>query len=81
MFGIKPTRRIIIGLALIYLAGLCWLAELYVPLSSWPNKIAIFSALLIAGELLFIAGVAVLGKPVYNNLKAQLQDYVKNRGR
>ena len=79
MFGIKITRRIITGLAFIYAAGLCWIAEFIVPFTNLPNKLAVFTALLIAGEILFIIGVAILGKPLYNDLKTRLKAAFKQR--
>ena len=79
MLGIKFTKRIIIGLAFIYLAGLGWIAEIAVPFLPINHKTAIFTFVLIAAELIFLAGVAVLGKPIYIELKSKLTEYVRTK--
>jgi hypothetical protein len=81
MFGIKFTRRMIVGLALIYASGLAWFGEIVLPFTSLPHKPALFMGLLIAAELLFLAGIAVLGRPTYNALKDRVKLYLKNRQR
>jgi biotin transporter BioY len=74
----KITRRIKIGLALIYLAGLGWLAEFIIPFTKIAHKGLIWTIVLIAAEVMFVAGVAVLGKSLYRQLKQQLLDYIRN---
>jgi hypothetical protein len=73
------TRRIIIGLAFIYLAGLGWGAELIIPFTSISHKGLIWIGVFIAAEISFVAGVAILGKPIYVELKTRLQTLLTPR--
>jgi hypothetical protein len=81
MLGIKFTKRIIIGLVLIYLAGLGWAAEFAIPFLHLQHKTATFTVVLIAAELLFISGVAILGKPVYLELKDRLIKLIQSQNK
>ncbi|HVQ43442.1 MAG TPA: transporter suffix domain-containing protein [Candidatus Saccharimonadia bacterium] len=71
------TKRAKLGIALIYLAGLGWIAELIIPFSRLPHKGITLIITLVVAELCFGAGVAVLGKPVYAALKARLIAYLR----
>ena len=73
------TTRIKIGLALIYLAGLGYLAEIIIPFTHIGHKGLIWTTVLIAAEASFVAGVAVLGKPVYRSLKQKLLEYLRSK--
>jgi hypothetical protein len=66
------TRRVQVGLGLIYLAGLGYLAEVIIPFSGIQNKVETWVGVLVIAELFFIAGVIVMGKPVYKLLKHEL---------
>ena len=78
---LKFTRRTVTGLGLIYIAGLGWAGELLIPFLPIAHKPAIFLAVLIISELIFVAGVATLGKPVYEELKTWLMAYLRSRQR
>ena len=81
MFGIKFTKRILTGLGLIYVAGLGWLAEIIIPFTQLPHKVFIFTLVIVASEVIFFLGIAIIGKPLYLELKSKLSNYIKNRGR
>lgn len=81
MFGIKFTKRIITGLVFIYLAGLGWAAEFVVPFLALQHKVAIFTFVLIAAEVCFLIGVAILGKPVYLELKNRLIKLIRSQNK
>jgi hypothetical protein len=81
MFGIKLTRRIITGLILIYLSGLGYAAEIIIPFTHISHKVEAFTAVLILAEIFFFTGVAVLGKPLYKELKTRLTAYLKQKNR
>ena len=66
------TKRIITGLVLLYLSGIGWVAELIVPVLPVSHKIVIFSLIALIAELCFFAGIALLGKTVYRQLKTWL---------
>ncbi|GAC1369595.1 MAG: hypothetical protein NVSMB39_1560 [Candidatus Saccharimonadales bacterium] len=79
IFGIALTRRIIIGLGLIYLSGLGYAAEILIPFTRLPHKGAIFTIVLIITETSFVTGIAAIGKPVYRELKYRLINYIQQR--
>ncbi len=57
----KTTRRRI-GLILLGIVVLCWLAVPILPFFSFPYKVIIITSLLVGGEILFVVTVALLGK-------------------
>lgn len=69
---ITLTRRVKIGIAFIYVAGLGWLADIVIPFTSLPNKRLWFIIALCIAESSFLIGVALLGKPTYKALKSYL---------
>lgn len=71
-------RKAIAGSACIYIAGLGWIAELFIPFSDLPNKGVIFVAILIAAEVSFLIGVALLGKAYYKELKSRYLKFLRN---
>lgn len=73
----KLSQKAWTGIGLIYLAGICWTAELFIPFSNMPHKGTIFIVVLIAAELLFLGGVALLGKAYYKELKAKLIKFLR----
>ena len=75
-FPVVLTKRIIAGLVLIYLSGLGWVGELTVPFLPISHKIAVFTALGIIAEVCFFAGAALIGKPVYRQLKDRLIRFI-----
>ena len=81
IFGITLTRRIITGLILIYLSGLGYAAEIIIPFTHFQHKTEVFAGVLIFAEVCFFAGVAILGKPLYRELKSRLTDYIKQKNR
>ena len=76
-FPIVLTRRVKFGIACVYLAGVGWLLELFIPFSRLPYKLPLFTVDLIVSELLFVAGVALMGKPLYLKLKNYLITYIQ----
>jgi hypothetical protein len=68
----RLPRKAITGIVFIYLAGLGWLAEFFIPFSHLPHKAIIFGIVLGISELNFLIGVALLGKTYYGQLKALL---------
>jgi len=79
MFKFQFTRRVTLGLAFIYLAGLGWGAEFIIPFTNIGHKGTIWLVVLIAAEVSFVIGVAILGKPLYQQLKTRLTAYIRNR--
>jgi hypothetical protein len=78
-FPIVLTRRIKFGIAFVYLAGLGWLAEIFIPFSGLTHKLSFFTVDLVASEVLFVIGVALMGKPLYLKLKTYLIEFIKQR--
>lgn len=76
---LKLSRRTLIGLGFIYLAGLGWLAEFIIPFSNIDHKARVWAIVLVLAEISFLIGVAIMGKPVYESLKNRLATYVKGR--
>lgn len=56
------TTRSRIGLILLGIVVLCWLAVPILPFISFPYKVIIITSLLVGGEILFVVTVALLGK-------------------
>jgi hypothetical protein len=81
MFQTKLTPRIKIGLALIYLAGLGYLAELIIPFQNIAHKGLIWIVVLLLAEASFVAGVAILGKPLYRELKAKFIEHLHSKAK
>ena len=75
----RLNRRFKLGLAFIYLAGLGWGAEFIIPFTSISHKKTIWIIVLIAAEVSFVIGVAILGKPVYQRLKTRLTSLLRPR--
>lgn len=73
----KLSRKAIAGFVCIYIAGLGWLAEFFIPFSHLPHKAIIFTSVLILAELAFLIGIALLGKVYYQQLKMRLLEYIR----
>ncbi len=56
------TTRSRIGLILLGIVVLCWLAVPILPFFSFPYKVIIITSLFVGGEILFVVTVALLGK-------------------
>lgn len=69
-----PRWRIHLGLGLLVLGCLAWPALALLPLLdiSGAEAAAIGTGMLVAGEALFLVGLAVLGRPFYESVKAKL---------
>jgi multidrug efflux pump subunit AcrB len=67
------------GFALLGLVLLYWLAFPIIPFLDIPNKIAIFSALVVVGELLFLIAVALLGKEYWQEIKQWVRERILKR--
>jgi apolipoprotein N-acyltransferase len=74
---IELTKRVKIGLALIYLAGFGWVAELIIPFTHIPYKGVIWVIVLSIAEASFLVGLAILGKPAYKQIKLWLMEQIK----
>jgi len=79
MFKFQFTRRVKLGLAFIYLACLGWAAEFIIPFTSIGHKGTIWIVVLVAAEVSFVIGVAILGKPLYQQLKTRLAALLRPR--
>lgn len=75
----KLSRRTLAGLGFIYLAGIGWLAEFIIPFLTLGHKGRIWVGVLIAAEICFVIGVAIMGRPVYEHLKAMAISIVGKR--
>ena len=75
----RLNRHIKLGLAFIYLAGLGWGAEFIIPFTGISHKGTIWIVVLIAAEVSFVIGVAILGKPLYQELKTRLTILLRPR--
>jgi len=73
------TNRTKAGLALIYLAGIGWIAELIVPFLHVDNKVGILIGNFILAEVAFIAGAALIGKTAYQNIKTKLAGFISRK--
>jgi hypothetical protein len=73
------TRRQWAGLVCIYLAGVGWLIDILTPFLPIRNKHVVFASALGFAELMFLVGVALLGRATYRQLRVKLLDAMKKR--
>jgi di/tricarboxylate transporter len=73
----KFSRKQWTGFICIYLAGLGWLTDIIVPFTGLPHKPQIFAVALGFAEIMFITGVAFLGKAYYKQIKVKLIENIK----
>jgi hypothetical protein len=71
------SRKQWTGFICIYLAGLGWLTVIILPFTSLPNKHLFFVISLSFAELMFIIGVAFLGRAYYKQIKAKVLERLK----
>ncbi|MDN7523552.1 transporter suffix domain-containing protein [Burkholderia orbicola] len=57
------------GLALLGVVLLYWIAVPILPFTSIPNKAFVIPALVVIGEIVFVAAVALLGKEYWAEIK------------
>lgn len=62
-----------IGLVLLGITLLYWVAFPALPFLEIPHKALVITAVVIAGELLFVVAVAILGKEYWGEIKAGLR--------
>jgi apolipoprotein N-acyltransferase len=60
----KKVGFILLGLVFIY-----WIAITILPFLDIPNKALIITSLLVVGELVFVAAIALLGKEYWGQIK------------
>lgn len=65
-------RKAIAGFVAIGLAGVGWLAAVVIPFLPIDHKVAGFVLAVTTAEILFLIGVALLGKAYYRELKDRL---------
>lgn len=58
-----------IGLTLLSIVIVCWIAVPVLPFFDFPNKAIIITSLLVSGEVLFIITIALLGKEYWEKIK------------
>jgi hypothetical protein len=63
------TRKAIVGLVFIYLAGLGWITDMIIPFTHLPNKVMLFTIALGFAETCFFIGISLLGKAYYQQLR------------
>lgn len=66
------TKRIKVGLAFMYVAGIGWLADIIIPFTPINNKGLWFTIALVIAETSFLIGLALVGRPTYKALKARI---------
>ncbi|HGO6077946.1 TPA: transporter suffix domain-containing protein [Burkholderia cenocepacia] len=71
----KSNIRKKTGLALLGVVLLYWIAVPILPFASIPNKAFVIPALVVIGEIVFVAAVALLGKEYW----AQIKGWVTRR--
>jgi hypothetical protein len=75
------TRKQWAGVVILYLAALGYAAEIIIPFTNLPNKVLTFGVVLVIAEVLFLIGVALVGKPYYHQIKAYLKDFITSPSR
>lgn len=70
----KKAAFALLGGVLLY-----WIAFPIIPFLDIPNKIAILSALVVVGELLFVVAVALLGKEYWGEIKQWARERIFKR--
>ncbi|GAB1828110.1 hypothetical protein MyNCGM70_09780 [Achromobacter xylosoxidans] len=68
-----------IGLFLLALVLLYWIAVPVLPFLEIPHKAATISILVVGGEILFILAVAVLGKEYWGAIKQWCRRFVARK--
>ncbi len=63
----RTKRRI--GLILLGVVIICWIAVPILPFFDFPNKAIIITSLLVSGEVLFLAAITLLGKEYWQKIK------------
>lgn len=64
---LSATKKL--GLPLLGLTLLCWVAFPFLPFLEIPHKAAVITAAVIGGEVLFVLAVALLGKEYWGQIK------------
>jgi len=73
------TNRIKLGLTLIYLAGVGWIAELILPFFHFGHKATVLIVNFTIAEIAFLVGATLVGKTAYENIKAKLLELTQRR--
>ncbi|MBN3816013.1 transporter suffix domain-containing protein [Paraburkholderia sp. Se-20369] len=69
MFQEKLNTRKKIGLALLGVVLLYWIAIPILPFTNIPNKAVVIPVLVVVGEVFFVGAVALLGKEYWESIK------------
>ena len=65
--GLNIRKKI--GLVLLGLVLLYWIAIPVIPFIDIPHKVIIIPALIVAGEIFFVVAVAILGREYWDSIK------------
>lgn len=68
-----------VGLFLLGLVLLYWLAFPVIPFLDIPHKAAIMSGMVLLGEAILLIAIAVLGKEYYGSIKSWVSDLLSRR--
>lgn len=77
----KLTPRKAIGLFMLGLVGLYWIAVPIVPFLDIPHKVAIIGGMVVGGEVLTVLTIAVLGAEYWGSIKQGVRRLFTPKGR
>ncbi len=68
-----------IGLILLGIVIICWIAVPVLPFFDFPNKAVIITGILVSGEVLFLITIALLGKEYWQKIKKNFKRFFRRR--
>lgn len=65
------------GFVLLSIVVMCWIAVPVLPFFHFPHKVLVITVILVSGEVLFVAAIALLGQEYWGRIKTAFRRFFK----